>query len=130
MRFTHPQFLRFFVLLLITVFTAETVYASGMMTVEQVASGLSQSVENTEIHTEHCHDVQSKHLQVQTHEKQQSQANCSHCNHCFACFSMMPQGQFNAIVVQVQHVTATPFVNIYHAPTSAQPQKPPIADAC
>lgn len=115
------KFLKLFVLLLLTVFISQTVYASGLMAVVQVASN------NTETHVEHCHEVQLVQHSLQANEKQHSHAGSHNCSHCFACFSMMVQAPLNAPVLQKQLITTALFVEIYHSPSSLQPQKPPIA---
>jgi hypothetical protein len=121
MSLSSHKLLRLFVLLLLTVFISETVYASGMMAVVQVASN------HAETHVEHCHEVQLVLHSQQAHEKQHSHAGSHDCNHCFACFSMMVQAPLSAPVLQKQLITRAVFVEIYHSPSTAQPQKPPIA---
>jgi hypothetical protein len=112
------KFFRLFVLLLLAVFISETVYASGTMSAVQAASN------NAETRTEHCHEVPSAR---QAHEKQHEHASCKDCSHCFACFSMMVQAPFHTIALQKQLIAISIFVEIYHSPSTAQPQKPPIA---
>jgi hypothetical protein len=118
MTLSPHKFLKLFVLLLLTVFISQTVYASGMMAVVQVASN------HAETHVEHCHEVQ---LVQQAHEKQHAHASCKDCSHCFACFSMMVQAPLSAPVLQKQLIAIALFVDIYHSPSTTQPQKPPIA---
>jgi len=122
MHLLSHKLLRLFVLLLAMVFISETVYAGGMVAVAQV------SPNNAESQTEHCHKVQQaiKHSQ-QTHEKQQSHANCQDCSHCFACFSMIVQAPLGTAALQKQVIVATVFVEIYHSPSTFQALKPPIA---
>lgn len=115
------KLLKLFVLLLLTVFISEIVYASGMMVSTQIASS------HTEIHPEHCHEVQSAENSQQTHEKQRAHASCKDCGHCFACFSMMVQASLSTPALQKQSIAKAIFVEIYHSPSTAQPQKPPIA---
>jgi len=108
------------VLLLLTVFISETVYASSMM-----ASAQSVPIQ-AESQVENCHEMQDvKHFQ-QTQEKQYSHASCKDCSHCFACFSMMVQAPLSAPTLQKQMIATALFVEIYHSPSTAQPQKPPI----
>ena len=122
MMWSSPKFLRLFVLLLLTVFISETVYASGMMVVAKVASN------NAETQAEHCHNVpNAQHYSEHDHEKQHSHASCKDCNHCFACFSMMVQAPLSTPALQKQLIAKANFVEIYHSPSTTQPQKPPIA---
>lgn len=122
MMWSSPKFLRLFVLLLLAVFISETVYASGMMTVAQIAT------KNAETQAEHCHKVSdAQHYSEHDHEKQHSHASCKDCSHCFACFSMMALATLSAPVLQKQLILTSLFVEIYHSPSTAQPQKPPIA---
>lgn len=122
MSLSSHKLLRLFVLLLLTVFISETVYASGMMASLQVTSS------HTETQAEHCHEVTSVQLNSQqAHEKQHAHANCKDCSHCFACFSMMVQAPLSTPALQKQLIATANFVEIYHSPSAVQPQKPPIA---
>jgi hypothetical protein len=118
MSLSSHKLLRLFVLLLLTVFISETVYANGMMASLQVTSS------HAETQAEHCHEVQ---LVQQAHEKQHAHASCKDCSHCFACFSMMVQAPLSTPSLQKQLIATALFVEIYHSPSTAQPQKPPIA---
>jgi len=115
------KLLRLFVFLFLTVFISETVFASSTMLSTQLVSG------NTEAQAEHCHELQSVQNSQQTHEKQRAHASCKDCSHCFACFSMMVQGSLSALALQKKSIATVIFVEIYHSPSAAQPQKPPIA---
>lgn len=122
---SSQKLLRLFVLLLLTVFVTESVYASGMMVATEMRAN------HIEKHVEHCHEHQQQvalqdHQNLQTSEKQQSHASCKECSHCFACFSIIVPATLSASVSHAHEVAIIPFVEIYHAPTSAQPQKPPI----
>ena len=142
-----PKFFRVLVCLLITVFISESVYASSMMLAVlnpdfQSTQRLIQPIQVSENQTTHCHEMQDnlsaaspsheylvhKNLahENQAHGQQKSHASCTHCNHCLACFPMIPQGQFTAFILQAETITAVTFVEIYHSPSSVQPQKPPI----
>ncbi|MDI1308595.1 MAG: hypothetical protein PSV17_04070 [Methylotenera sp.] len=118
MSLSSRKLLRLFVLLLLTVFISETVYASGMMASVQVIPS------HTEASAELCHDVPNA---QQAHEKQHAHASCKDCSHCFACFSMMIQAPLIAPTLKKQLIATTLFVEIYHSPSTIQPQKPPIA---
>ena len=121
MSLSSHKLLRLFVLLLLTVFISETVYASGMMASLQVTSS------HAETQAEHCYEVQLVEQSQQVHEKQHAHANCKDCSHCFACFSMMVQALLSTPDLQRQLIATALFVEIYHSPSTAQPQKPPIA---
>jgi hypothetical protein len=121
MTLSSRKLLRVFVLLLLTVFISETVYASSMMTFVQVTPS------HAETHAEHCHGVQFVQHSQQAHEKQHAHSSCKDCSHCFACFSMMVQAPLSTPVIQKQVIATAIFVEIYHSPSNAQPQKPPIA---
>ena len=64
MTLSSHKLLRLFVLLLLTVFISETVYAGSMMVSSQIASS------HTEIYAEHCHEMQLVQHAQQDHEKQ------------------------------------------------------------
>jgi hypothetical protein len=121
MSLSSHKLLRLFVLLLLTVFISETVYASSMMASAQAI--LSQA----ESQVENCHEMQDVKHSQQTQEKQYSHASCKDCSHCFACFSMMVQAPLSAPTLEKQMIATALFVEIYHSPSTAQPQKPPIA---
>lgn len=121
MTLSSHKFLRVLMLLLLTVFISETVFASSMMISVQVTPS------HAETHVEHCHEVQFVQHSQQAHEKQHAHVSCKDCSHCFACFSMMVQAPLSTPVLQKQVVATVIFVEIYHSPSTAQPQKPPIA---
>lgn len=124
MRIVHPNILKLFIFLLLTVFITESVYANGMMIIER-NSGSSQIAVNNDNHAEHCHHMQTTQQDnVQSHNKPQSHSSCSHC---LACFTMIPQGQFSVISMRLQKIVATALAENYLSPTSTQLQKPPIA---
>ncbi len=117
MSMSSHQLVRLFVLLLLTVFVSETVYASSMMASVQMFPS------HTEAHAEHCHEMPSA---QHSHEKQHTHASCKDCSHCFACFSMMAQTSSSEPALQKQLIATVLFVEIYHSPSTTQPQKPPI----
>jgi hypothetical protein len=121
MPLSSHKLLRLFVLLLLTVFISETVYASGMMASVEVTPS------QVETHSEHCHEAQLAQHSLLAHEKQQTHVSCKDCSHCFACFSMMVQAPLSTSALQKQLIATAIFVEIYHSPNTAQPQKPPIA---
>lgn len=122
MSLSSHKLLRLFVLLLLSVFISETVYASGMMASVQV------SPSHAETHAEHCHEVPSaQHYSQLANERQHSHVSCKDCSHCFACFSMMVQAPLSAPSLKKELIATALFVEIYHSPSTAQPQKPPIA---
>jgi hypothetical protein len=120
MTLSSHKLLRLFVLLLLTVFISETVYASGMMLSAQMASS------STETRSEHCHDQQFVQHAQQTQEKKHAHASCKDCSHCFACFSMLVQAPLSVPALQKKLIATALFVEIYHSPSAAKPQKPPI----
>lgn len=135
MRIVHPNLLKLFIFLLLTVFITESVYANGMMIIERNSGSSSRQIAiNNDNHVEHCHDMQTTQQdhahsdnKPQSHNKQQSQSSCTNCSHCLACFSMIPQGQFSVIFMRSQKILATALAETYLSPTSTLLQKPPIA---
>ena len=117
-RLSH-KVLRMFVLLLLTVFITETVYASSMMAITPNTSN------EAEAQVEHCHEMYQS--PVQSDNKQESHAQCRDCNHCFACVSMLVQAPFAMLIIQAPPITSLAYLEFYHSPSSTQPQKPPIA---
>jgi hypothetical protein len=123
------KFLRIFILVLLVVFSSESVYASGsMIVVSNTSSNTQQNIVVADYHTELCHEMQSL---LDTHEqsRQQQDSHSNHhssCNHCLACFSIIPQQSLDMVTIQPQVSTIVAFSDIYQSPTSAQPQKPPI----
>lgn len=131
MRFFSHYSLRRFVFLLLAVFIANTVYASGMMAAGQLhALAESKTVQchATSADGHHCHQPPGSGdaLQHQQHHSQHKNG-CSDCNHCFACFSVIIPAFFNPVSTPNMKIAALPAAEIYLSPASAQPQKPPIA---
>lgn len=131
MRFLSHYLLRGFVFLLLTVFIANTVYASGVM----VAGQLHALADNKTVQCHaasadaaeyHCHRQLVSDEASQQQHKQHHKNNCNDCNHCFACFSVIIPSHFNQISTPDQMIAAIAFAEIYLSPASAQPQKPPI----
>ena len=134
MRFLSHHLLRGFIFLLLAVFIANTVYASGMMAAGQLhALADNQIVQRhaagSSTAEAHCHqqfasDATLQHQQYQQHH--QHKHSCNDCNHCFACFTMAIQSTPNHIFNPEQLISSIQFAEIYLSPISAQPQKPPI----
>lgn len=125
MHFKHLKSLRTFTFLLLTVFFADTVYASGMMVVDQLATNHSSI-------SEHCiestnADLHSDHHKHDTQQKQSSNDHCSKCGHCMACFTVLPPSQIDNMQSQLQAITVSLFEPSYLSHVSAQPQRPPIS---
>ena len=132
MSFLSHNLLRSFIFLLLTVFIANTVYASGMMAAEQLHALADNKVVQHQQHVasasvveDHCHQQSASDgaLQCQQH---QHKNGCNDCNHCFACFTVVMPSKLNHISNLSQSISVIPFAEIYLSPTSAQPQKPPI----
>jgi hypothetical protein len=151
--FNH-HFLRIFVVLLITVFISNTVYAGGMMvsaSLDSVAvnASLQSPIKLTaqshiaskhgEAHNCHHHDSFDQNhahqyhgagdtlISHQAHDQSPSHGSCSHCNHCMACYSMILYDQVNVASISSQPVLAIANRVLYQAPTTPQPNKPPIS---
>ena len=121
------KFLRTFILLLLTVFITDTVYASSKMVADMIAGQQdSQSISKAASHAVHCQNMQAEQAHVKSHEKSNSHAGSQHCSHCIACFSMIVQEKLSLKTLQATPSVIPAFVKIYHAPFRAQPQKPPI----
>ena len=124
MRFKQLKSLRTFIFLLLTVFFTDTVYASGMMVVDFLATNHSSTNEpcseptNTDAHSDyHKHEAQ---------QNQSSNDHCSNCGHCMACFTVLPSSQIVNMQSQHQAIAISLFEPNYLSHVSAQPQRPPI----
>ena len=128
MRFLSHYLLRGFIFLLLTVFIANTVYASGMMVAGQFADNKAAQCHaaSTAATEHHCHQQVASDEASQQQHQHHHKNSCNDCNHCFACFSVIIPSQFNQISTPDQMIAAIPFAEIYLSPASAQPQKPPI----
>jgi hypothetical protein len=123
MRLPSQQFLKLLVLLLLSVFISETVYASSMMTAEQLHSSHCSEVHVVEhIHPE-AHQTQDS---VHQHHKQQVSDSCSKCGHCMACFSALPSSQSDRVQLTPQTTVIGLFAANYLSYISAPLHKPPI----
>lgn len=131
MRFLSHYLLRGFVFLLLTVFIANTVYASGVMTVGQLhALADNKTVQchavSADAAEHHCHRQLVSDEATQQQHQHHHKNSCNDCNHCFACFTVIIPSHFTNISNLGQVISAIPFAEIYLSPASAQPQKPPI----
>lgn len=125
MQFKQLRSLRIFVLLLLTIFFTDTVYASGMMVADQLCGNHTVSAEN---HNHDSHDtMQHEHHKHDAGQKQSTNDHCSKCGHCMACFTILPPSQLDEMQSLVQAIEVTLFEPSYHSHISAQPQRPPIS---
>jgi ferredoxin len=122
MKFKQPHSFRVFIVLLLSVFFIDTVYASGMMITDQLHDNNNTPVE---IHNHDGHE-KVKH-NPDSGQKQSSNDKCSKCSHCLACFSVLPPSQLLKIQSQIQATSLSLFEPSYHSHISAQPQRPPIS---
>ena len=155
MRLFNHHFLRIFVVLLVTVFITNTVYAGSMMVSASlnsiavnapVQSPLQSRAVSEPVMEHHCHDMNSSDqyyshknnsdkshhssdflISHQTHDQSPSHGGCGHCNHCMACYSMMLYDQLNMVTISSQPVLAISTFVLYLAPTNPQPNRPPIS---
>ena len=125
MRFKQLRLLRMFIFLLLTVFFTDTVYASGMMTSDQMCGNHAVGSEN---HTHDGHDIhQNDHHKHDEAHKQFPNDHCSKCGHCMACFSVLPPSQLDNMQSQPQTIAVCLFEPSYLSHISAQLNKPPIS---
>lgn len=149
MRLFNHHFLRIFVVLLVTVFITNTVYAGSMMVsasfnsiaVNNSAQAVLETTEghhcddhaSSDQHRSHQNDSDKNHssadalISQQSHDQSPSHGGCGHCNHCLACYSMMFYEQVNVASISSQPVLAIATHVLYLAPTNPQPNKPPIS---
>ncbi len=120
------RFLRTFLFLLLSVFLTDTVYASGMMTADQLSSNHGSAnehcIEKTNIDTHSDH-----HNNHDTQQKQSSCDQCSKCSHCMACLTVLPPSYLVSMKSQVLATNVALIESGYHSHVSAQPQRPPIS---
>lgn len=121
MRFYRYRWLHHVVLLLLTIFVINTVYASGMMV--SMPNEVSPHQVSDKNHALHCHHADV----LDQNSSQKSHDNCKACSHCLACFAAMAQSALVTVVMSPQMVLAISFANIYAPPVDIQPQKPPIS---
>lgn len=125
MQFKPLRLFRIFILLLLTIFFTDTVYASGMMVADQLCANHTVS---TESHNHDGHDM--NHHDFDKHkvgQKQSTNDHCSKCGHCMACFTILPPSQLDNMQSQVQAIEVSLYEPNYHSHISAQPQRPPIS---
>lgn len=116
--------LRVFTFLLLTIFFADTVNASGMMVADQLCANHTVSTEN---HNHDDHDMVQHDHHKQDAGQKQSTNDCSTCGHCMACFTILLPSQIDKMQSLVQAIEVTLFEPSYHSHVSAQPQRPPIS---
>lgn len=83
--------------------------------------------EHDEAHNCHHHDAADSLISPQAHDQSPSHGSCSHCNHCMACYSMILYDQVNVASISSQPVLVIANHVLYLAPTTPQPNKPPIS---
>lgn len=126
----HHRLLKMLVALLVTMFLANTVYASGMMlTVSSTLPQHSEVMEHNHMPEQsqaehHQHEFASMHDEA---HKPAPHSGCKHCNHCLACFSMITPSVIKFATTINKPVLAILYTSLYTSPTSPQLQKPPIA---
>ena len=124
MQLKQQQSFRIFILLLLTIFFANTVYASGMMVADQLcANHTVNTIQNPDDHKMEMPD----HHKHDAGQKETSSDHCSKCGHCIACFTVLPPSQLNPIQSHVQALEVCLFEPNYLSHITAQPQRPPIS---
>lgn len=125
MQFKQPRSFRIFIFLLLTVFFTDTVYATGMMVVDQLSANHTVSAKS---HIHEGHDInQHDNHNHDTGQKQSTNDHCSKCGHCMACFTILPPSKLANMQPQVQAIEASLFEPDYLSHVGAQPQRPPIS---
>ena len=124
MHLPSQRFLKLLVLLLVTVFMTETVYASSMMSEAQLHHLNYKEKSHTAEHTHHdaVHQQKATTLKHQQHVND----NCTKCGHCIACFSVLPTNQQSQISLTPQYSFVGLFIADYRSHISYPLQKPPI----
>ena len=125
MQFKQLRLFRIFIILLLTVFFTDTIYASGMMVADQLCANHAVTSES---HQHDDHDMsQMDHHKHHDDQKQSVNDHCSKCGHCMACFTVLPPSQLANMQSQVPAIKVGLFEPIYHSHITAQPQRPPIS---
>jgi hypothetical protein len=119
------RFMRIFLLLLLSMFLTDTVYASGMMAAAQLSSSHGKA-------NEHCvekiiNDTHSDHHNHDSQQKQSSSNQCYKCSHCMACATVLPPTHIVSMESQVLATNVVLIESSYQSYISAQPQRPPIS---
>lgn len=110
---------RLIILLLLTIFLADTVMASTNLHLPAASSSKIQADE----HQHHAHHDTMQHDDV----PQQHESNCRNCHDCLSCFSMLPIS-FHMVTPGLPHSRMSGELTvIYFPPALAQWQRPPIA---
>lgn len=127
----HHHFLRILVVLLVSVFMANTVYAGSMypvtaeaMSEHDMAHHCHEQADTDQHYSEH-HQTASSQAGNQAEHQSQSHGG-SHCHHCMACYSMILDVQPEVASVSSKPVLAVTVNVLYLAPVNPQPSKPPI----
>lgn len=126
MQFKQLKNLRMFIFLLLTVFLTDTVYASGMMVANQLASRHQSNADD------HCTEpapsiAHSDHHNHDTNQEKSTNDHCSKCGHCMACFTLLPPSQIDSMQSQLESIAVSLFESSYLSHISAQPHRPPIS---
>ncbi len=125
MQFKQLRLFRIFIILLLTVFFTDTVYASGMMVADQLC--VNHAV-TSESHQHDAHDMsQTGYHKHHDDQKQSMSDHCSKCGHCMVCFTVLPPSQLANMQSQVPAIEVSLFEPIYHSHITAQSQRPPIS---
>lgn len=113
------QVYRFIILLLLTIFLADTVMASANLHLPAASSSRMQA----DAHQQHAHHDTMQHDDAQ----QQHENSCRNCHDCLSCFSVLPIS-FHMMTPELPHSRmSSELTVIYFPPALAQWQRPPIA---
>jgi hypothetical protein len=116
--------LRVFIILLITVFLSNTVYAGGMMAAEQ----LSPSHASVEAHHHDASATPSDGHDHHSHnDEQDASDHCSKCTHCIACISAITSEASQDMSLDLYQALTDSFEFQYVSIIIPLLQKPPIS---
>jgi ferredoxin len=125
--------LRVFIILLITVFLSNTVYAGGMMAAEQLTPSditvESHHHDASAMAAEHDHHSHNANQDSNHHSDDDKDASnhCSKCTHCIACISAIPSEATQDLSLDLYQAFISTFEFQYVSIITPLLQKPPIS---
>ncbi|MCB5191755.1 hypothetical protein LG198_13530 [Methylobacillus arboreus] len=111
------RFYRVIIMLLLTIFLADTVSASASLHLPAFQAGTQADV--------HQHHAMPGDMQHDAQAAQQADS-CKNCHDCLSCFSVLPLAFKVVSPYLPHHQLASASIVIYYPPALAQLQRPPI----
>lgn len=116
------RLLRVFVIFLMAIFLADSVYAAGMIMPVPEASSAHE-----DMHMQHCHDMGKMEMSMSQHDDKHPAKSHGKCHDCLACLTMLPASQHKLVNDAAPAIMISLYFIEYVSPITPLLDRPPIS---